>query len=160
MFYFHFYYLPKHIHYDHIDHPESKNVSAKVDFVMYLFKFLSYFVVNLSLFQALAQSKIDVNVIFTVNFALIWLYFFFHINRNDKVSPINVFMAGLFACISSLVIINSRTSVTNFSAAVATLIFYLSSGIYYHKVDGTLDYKVLIEYSSIAAILSVFLFAV
>jgi hypothetical protein len=155
-----FYYLPLHIRYDHIDHPQSSHVSAINDFVMYLFKFFSFFVVNLALFQGLAQSRFSTNFIFIVNFALMALYFGFHLNRRDNLSPLNVVMALLFSGITALVILYAKTSVVNFSAAIATLLFYLSSGVFYHKVDGTLNYKILIEYASIAVIASVFLFSI
>jgi hypothetical protein len=155
-----YYYLPRHIYLGHVDHPESAKVSARVDFVMYSLKFFSFFAVNLALFQANAQSVIPLNVIFLINFALIWLYLFFHINRKDDLSVLNILMAAVFGAITSLFIIYARTSVVNFSAAVATLIFYLASGIYYHKVDGTLDNRIVIEYASIAALVSVFIFSV
>jgi hypothetical protein len=159
LYFAHFYYLPRHIRYDHIDHSHSKNISAKVDFTMYLFKFVSFFIVNLALFQGHAQSRLSMNVIFIVNLVLMSIYFYFHINRIDKVTFINLFMAVTFSLCASLAIVYAKTSIVNFSAAIATLLFYLTSGIYYHKIDGTLDYKVLIEYSSIAILVSVFLFS-
>lgn len=159
LYFFYYFLLPKHIQDGHIDKPRSRQVSATIDFVMYLYKFVSFFIINLALFQGYAQSRISLNVIFIINLFVMLLFYFFHLNRLDKLSKLNIFIAFLFSTITSLAIIYAKTSVINFSSAIATLLFYLSSGIYYHKMDGTLDHRVLIEYSSIAVIASIFLFS-
>jgi hypothetical protein len=159
VFIFHYLYLPRHLSSGHIDEAISHKVSAKVDFVLYIFKFFSYFIIHLGLFQAHIQLRISLDVIFLINFLVNFCFLYAHIYRKKNVSVLNVFMVVLFSLVTSLFVLYSRLPTVNYSASVATLIFYLSSGVFYHKLDGSLNYKVVLEYGSLAVILSVFLFA-
>jgi hypothetical protein len=155
-----FYFLPKHIHYDHSDVPVSKASTARVDFLIYIFKFLSYFTFHLALFGLLQQGYISDWHFLIANLLVTFVYLSAHLSRKYEVSYTNLFFALLFSIITSIFIFRTKIPTANYSASISTLIFYLTSGIFYHKVDGTFNYKVLFEYASIALILSVFLFAV
>ena len=151
--------LRKHLHSDHTDTSFSKRSSYKIDIIFNFFKLFSYFILTLGIFQLFNLQKVDINQVFFLLFGINFAYLYFHINRKHETTFLNVLMAILFSIITSIFVIQAKTSIVNFTAGIATIIFYLSSGIYYHKVDGTLNYKVLIEYGSIATILSIFLFS-
>lgn len=159
-YFFYFYLLPAHLHDNHIDSDQHDRTSARVDFVHYIFKFLSYFVFNLALFELFKQSFIDLKGVFVVNTLINSVYLIAHLNRKYEVSRINTMIAIAFSIITALFVINLRVPSVDYSASIATLVFYLASGIFYHKLDGTFSYKILIEYCSIALILSIFLFHV
>jgi hypothetical protein len=161
IFYFlHFYLLPLHL--ANISHAKPHLVKRhiRVDFIMYIFKFLSYFMLNLALFELLYLQKISLESVVVVNFIINSFYLFSHLNRKENVNFSNLLITYLFAFLSTIFIIKAKVNLPNVSAAVATIIFYLTSGIYYHKVDGTFSLKVLAEYFSIALILSILLFSV
>lgn len=160
LFLIHFYYLPQHLLYGHLDSKKPAHVEPIVDLGLALFKLFGYFVVNIALFQLYFQSLINLEILFGVNFFINFLYLFFHLNRKELASGTNLLVAVLFALVTSIFILRLKVNATNFTASIATLVFYLSSSIFYHKADGTLDYKVLIEYSSIALMLSIFLFSI
>lgn len=160
MFWAYFYYLPLHVHYDHIDSENAHRFFPKVDFVLHLFKFFSYFVINLALFTYYFYSKVPFLFVLYTNFAINFLYLLLHIFRKKEGGVINILMAFSFAVITTFFTLTFNSAYINLSASVATLFFYLTSAIYYHKVDGTFNYRVLVEYGSIALIVSILLFSI
>ncbi len=160
LFFLYFYLLPQHLHVGHIDHPVSSKLSIKIDFLLYFYKFYSYFVINLGLFTAYERSVLNLQTIIAINFFINALYLYFHIQRKNLLTGINFTMVILFALITTIFVELNRTSVANFSASITTITFYLASAIFYHKVDGTLSWKILAEYGAIATIVSVFLFSI
>jgi len=160
MYWAYFYYLPLHIHFDHFDVNKNHKIHPRTDFTLHLFKFFSYFVANLTLFTYYFYSKISFDIVVYINFSLNFIFLLFHIFRKNMFNGLNIFMAFLFAVITSFFTLTFKSSYINLSASVATLFFYLTSAIYYHKVDGTFNYKVLIEYGSIATIVSILLFSI
>ncbi len=159
LYFFYFYSLPTHVLNDHVDEASAKPHSVRVEYILEIFKYLSYFALHLGLFETLAQSRITINSVFVVSCFITFVYLYLHISRRGETSRVNTFITVLFALVTGLFIVRSSTGIADYSAAIATVIFYLTSGIYSHKADGTFNYRVLIEYLSIALILSVFLFA-
>jgi hypothetical protein len=154
------YYLPIHLHYDHSDYHLAKTNAVKVEFILYLFKFLSYFIVNLAIFIYYFLGEVDFNVIIVLNFLTNFLYLFFHIFRRKDFKFINILMALIFAGFTTLFTVSFKASYINLSASIATLFFYITSSVFYHKIDGTFNYKVMAEYGSIALIASILLFSI
>jgi hypothetical protein len=155
----HFYFLRKHIHTDHVDSLDFDKSSFKVDIIYDCFKFFSYFIVNLSFFQLYSISKISLDVLFFGNLALNFSYLLFHLNRKYETNFINVFTALLFSIIASIFVIKAYNASVVYSATFTTIIFYLMSGVFYHKIEGALSYRILLEYVSISIILSLLLFS-
>ncbi len=151
--------LPRHLHEGHIDSPNTAHSEAKVDILMFVFKLISYCMVHIALFLAWEQSRITENGLFIVSALTTLLYLVLHLNRILRVTGINIFIAILFSVINTLFIVAARVYLDDYSAPIATLFFYLTSGIFYHKLDGTLTYKVMVEYGSLALILSIFIFS-
>lgn len=149
----------------HVVHKRNKIINKvfeehSIEFLMYIFKFYSYFIVNLATFLLYKQSEITVNTVFIINLIINFIYLYFHLNRKRLVSRENLFYALIFALVTSIFLINMLSGVFTVSASIATVLFYLSSSIFYHKIDGTLSHKVIIEYGSLAAIMSLFLVTV
>lgn len=160
LYLFYFYLLPNHLHLGHVDSPVSTKASLKIDILLYFYKFYSYFVIILGLFTAYERFVLNIQTVYAVIFLVNSLYLYFHIQRKNLLTGINILMTILFSLIATVFVGLSQTSVATFSAAMATIIFYLASAVYYHKVDGTLGWKILAEYGAIAAVISVFLFSV
>lgn len=158
IFFVYFYYLPFHIHYDHIGHPAGHMLSPRINFIFHIFKFFTYFISILTLYTFYFKSLVSIEFVLGCVFLINFIFLFFHIFRKDKLEKINVFMTILFAFITTLFISFTPFARANLSTAITVLYFYLASSVFYHKVDGTFSYKILIEYSSIAIIISILLF--
>lgn len=158
IYFLYFYYLPFYIYYDNIDYLQHKKIFSRIDFVFYIFKFFAYFVVNLSLFTYSFHSFISQQFVILVNFFTNFLFLFFHIFRKNLLTRLNLFMAIIFSFFISLFVAITPFSRINILTSATLLYFYLASSLFYHKVDGTFNFKSLIEYSSIALIVSIFIF--
>ena len=157
---FYLYFLPYHILFDHKDHSDSKYSSLKIDFINFVFKFFSFYIVNLALFTFYSQYRITFNYLSLSILIISFLYLFFHLFRKVNYSKINVFICFLFSIIYSFFSLSLITYNPNVNALISTLFFYLAAAIFYHKVDGTFTYKVLLEYSSLGLIVSVIIFSI
>lgn len=154
------YFLPYHIIFDHKDHPASKYSSIKTDFILFVFKFFSFYIANLALFTFYGQYRISFTYLTLSVLSLSFLYLFFHLFRKSNYTKAHTFMALLFAVIYSFFSLSLVTYYPNVNAMIATLFFYLTAAIFYHKADGTFSYKILLEYSSLALIVSVIIFSI
>ncbi|MFQ3676214.1 MAG: hypothetical protein SNJ64_06725, partial [Endomicrobiia bacterium] len=105
LFFLYFYYLPFHIYYDHIDHPKHKKIFPRIDFVLYIFKFFTYFVTNLTIFTYYFNSLVSQQFVIITNFFVNFVFLFFHIFRKDLLSKMNIFMAIVFAFFVSLFVL-------------------------------------------------------
>lgn len=154
------YYLPYHLIYDHPSKKVSIDFEVKIDFILYIYKFFSFFIVNLALFTFYSQSRISLIYLSLMLFSIAFLYLFFHLFRKRTYSSLNLFMCFLFVVIYTFFAVTVKTNLVNVNAMISTLFFYLTSAIFYHKVDGNFNYKVLIEYSAIGLIVSIIIFSI
>jgi hypothetical protein len=158
LYFLHFYLLPVHLIQN-----ETKKIEKTeylLDFVFYLIKFISYFILNFSLFLAAYNNNIDKNYVVAINFFINFLYLYVHLKRNELDENLNVFMAVIFALITTIFTYFTFSKDPAFTSTSTLIFYYISSSIFYHKVAGTLNTKVIIEYSSIAIIASVLLFSI
>jgi hypothetical protein len=155
-----FYFLPYHIIYGHKADARSKYSDIKIDFLNYIYKFFSFYIILTSLFTYFAQSRITIAFLTLSIFIISFIYLFFHIYRKNKYSHLNLFLAFLFSIIFTFFSITLIGNNSNLNSLTSILFFYLTSAIFYHKVDGTFNYRVLIEYSSLSLIASILLFSV
>lgn len=159
LYFVYYYYLARHLHYGHADSTHAKKASVQIDFILYFFKIFSYFALNLGLFDLFENGYIGDYSLFGLVTSVNFLYLISHLNRRLQATGINLVVALLFAIVSSVFIFMLKVPAVTFSASISAIIFYITSGIFYHKVDGTFNYRIFIEYISIATILSVFLFS-
>lgn len=157
LYFIHFTFLPVHLL-----QTETKKIEKTeylLDFIFYMFKFISYFILCLSLFTAVYFGLIDKYFAISINLAMNFLYLYVHLTKNGLNSLINNLVALLFASITSVFIFMTFTQNPSFTATSSLIFYYIASSIFYHRVAGTLSIRVLIEYSSIALIASVLLFS-
>lgn len=155
-----FYFLPYHILFDHKDHSHSKYSAIKIDFITFLFKFFSFYVSVLALFTFYAQSRISLTYTILSTFILSFLYLFFHLFRKKNYNTINIFICFLFSVIFTFFSTTLITNNANINSLISTLFFYLCAAVFYHKVDGTFNYKILLEYSALGMIVAVIIFSI
>lgn len=132
----------------------------KIQALMFVYKIFSYYIVNLGFFQMYSLYVIGDGLLFIWNFFLNFLYLYFFLNRRNIVTSLNLSYTFIFAIITSVLIFASNTDFYNLNASIATIYFYLASMFFYHKIDGSLSKELLIEYTSIAVILTIFIFSV
>ncbi len=155
------YFLPYHVLFNHKDHLPTKYSSLKIDLINFIFKFFSFYIVVLTIYTFYSQSRITIYYLVTSLLMLTFLYLFFHIFRKHEYkSFLNIFIALIFTVIYTFFSVTLNTNNPNVNAMISTLFFYLTSAIYYHKVDGNLSYKTLIEYGAIGLMVSIIIFSI
>lgn len=155
-----YYFIFDHLSEGHIDTPGSELADHHADFATMFFKLYSFFILSLALFQGVNTSKIDYNLYFIFILSFTFIYLMLHLNRLSLISSGNIFFALIFSVVSSLFsLMLFKDNISYLQPFAATTVFYLTSGIFHHKLEGTLFTSVVMEYALIAIIVSVFLFA-
>ncbi|BDQ04883.1 MAG: hypothetical protein KatS3mg084_0401 [Candidatus Dojkabacteria bacterium] len=152
-----FYYLPLEFTYVYDRQKKYKKFYIRSETVMHIFKLFSYFTVNLTLLSYKSNNLITTEVLFFVCALISFIYLLFYLYKKGLVTSLNMFIAMLFAIFVSFFGMVIPFFGVNNNAVLNVVYFYLASAVFYHKLEGTFSYKILLEYIAIVVILSIFI---